>query len=165
MFASYEVATSFPSLTAIKGYDLDKSADVPLMGHFFLLMYIIYIMYQEWPWWLGLLWSCLSTASHHTFSIHPAKILSLYWILFHDIIILVEMTTWCHDIVMLLDDTVQGCIFRLTCSYPELTEDHVLTSAYVKIFRTITRNAVNKSVWRKNYSWLPLNKHAMNIFI
>ena len=40
----------------------------------------------------------------------------------------------------------QGCIFRLTCSYPELTEDHVLTSAYVKFFRTITRNAVNKSV-------------------
>ena len=40
----------------------------------------------------------------------------------------------------------QGCIFRLTCSYPELTEDHVLTSAYVKIFRTVTRNAVSKSV-------------------
>ena len=40
----------------------------------------------------------------------------------------------------------QGCIFRLTCSHPELTEDHVLTSAYVKIFRTVTRNAVNKSV-------------------
>ena len=39
----------------------------------------------------------------------------------------------------------QGCIFRLTCSHPELT-DHVLTSAYVKIFRTVTRNAVNKSV-------------------
>ena len=39
----------------------------------------------------------------------------------------------------------QGCIFRLTCSYPELTEDHVLTSAYVKIFRIVTRNAVNKS--------------------
>ena len=38
-----------------------------------------------------------------------------------------------------------GCIFRLTCSHPELTEDHVLTSAYVKIFRTVTRNAVNKS--------------------
>ena len=35
MFASYEVATSFPSLTAIKGYDLDKSSDVPLMGHFY----------------------------------------------------------------------------------------------------------------------------------
>ena len=34
MFASYEVATSFPSLTAIKGYDLDKSSDVPLMGHY-----------------------------------------------------------------------------------------------------------------------------------
>ena len=39
-----------------------------------------------------------------------------------------------------------GCIFRLTCSHPELTEDHVLTSAYVKFFRTVTRNAVNKSV-------------------
>ena len=39
----------------------------------------------------------------------------------------------------------QGCIFRLTCSYHELIEDHVLTSAYVKFFRTVTRNAVNKS--------------------
>ena len=38
------------------------------------------------------------------------------------------------------------CIFCLTCSHPELTEDHVLTSAYVKVFRTVTRNAVNKSV-------------------
>ena len=42
-------------------------------------------------------------------------------------------------------DDDQGCIFRLTCSYPELTEDHVLTSAYVKFFRTVTRNAVNNS--------------------
>ena len=40
----------------------------------------------------------------------------------------------------------QGCIFRLTCSHPDLTKDHVLTSAYVKFFRTVTRNAVNKSV-------------------
>ena len=40
----------------------------------------------------------------------------------------------------------QGCIFRLTCSHPELTKDHVPTSAYVKIFRTIMRKAVNKSV-------------------
>ena len=43
----------------------------------------------------------------------------------------------------------QGCIFCLTCSHPEMTEDHVLTSAYVKFFRTVMRNAVNKSVWRK----------------
>ena len=43
----------------------------------------------------------------------------------------------------------EGCIFCLTCSHPELTEDHVLTSACVKFFRTVTRNAVNKSVWRK----------------
>ena len=28
----------------------------------------------------------------------------------------------------------------------ELTEDHLLTSVYVKIFRTVTRNAVDKSV-------------------
>ena len=62
-------------------------------------------------------------------------------------------------------DKIQGCISCLTCSYPELTEDHVLTSAYVKIFRNVTRNAVNKSVWRKkDCFWLPLNKHAMNIW-
>ena len=61
---------------------------------------------------------------------------------------------------------LQGCIFRLTCSYPELTEDHVLTSAYVKFFRTVTINAVNKSAWRKkDCSWLPKNKHAMNIWL
>ena len=41
---------------------------------------------------------------------------------------------------------VQGCILCLTCSHPELTEDDVVTSAYVKIFRAVTRNAVNKSV-------------------
>ena len=41
---------------------------------------------------------------------------------------------------------MQGCISCGTCSYPKLTEDHVLTSAYVKIFRTVTRNAINKGV-------------------
>ena len=36
----------------------------------------------------------------------------------------------------------------------------------VKIFRTVTRNAVNKSVWRKkDCFWLPLNKHAVNIWL
>ena len=40
----------------------------------------------------------------------------------------------------------QGCIFRLTCSHPELTKDQVLTGAYLKISRTVTRNAGNKSV-------------------
>ena len=50
-----------------------------------------------------------------------------------------------HNILRDLGSS-QGCIFRLTCSYPELTKDHVLTSAYVNIFRTVTRNAVNKSV-------------------
>ena len=60
----------------------------------------------------------------------------------------------------------QGCIFRLTCSHRELTEDHVLTSAYVKIFRTVTRNFVNRGVWRKtDCSWIPLNKYAMNIWL
>ena len=60
----------------------------------------------------------------------------------------------------------QGYIFRLRCSHPELTEDHVLTSAYVKMFRTVTRNAVNKIVWRKKDCFLlPLNKHAMNIWL
>ena len=33
-------------------------------------------------------------------------------------------------------------------------------------FRTVTRNAVNRGVWRKaDCSWLPLNKHAMNIWL
>ena len=60
----------------------------------------------------------------------------------------------------------QGCIFRLMWSHRELTKDHVLTSAYVKILRTVTRNAVNKSVWRKkDCSWPPLNKYAMNIWL
>ena len=61
---------------------------------------------------------------------------------------------------------LQGCIFRLMCSHRELTKDHVLTSVYVKIFRTVTRNAANKSVWRKkDCSGLALNKHAMNIWL
>ena len=60
----------------------------------------------------------------------------------------------------------QGCISCGPCSCPELTEDHVLPSAYVEIFRTVTRNAVNKSVWRKkDCSWPPLNKYAMNIWL
>ena len=33
--------------------------------------------------------------------------------------------------------TEQGCISCGMCSYPELTKDHVLTSAYVNIFRTV----------------------------
>ena len=47
--------------------------------------------------------------------------------------------------LILAEGGTQGCISCGTCSYPELTEDHVLTSAYVKIFRIVTRNAVNKS--------------------
>ena len=55
----------------------------------------------------------------------------------------------CWDKTQICKAFIQGCIFPLTCSHRELTEDHVLTIAYVKIFRTVTRNAVNKSVWRK----------------
>ena len=51
----------------------------------------------------------------------------------------------------ILELTKQGCwwqgyISSVTYSYPELTEDHVLTSAYVKIFRTVMSNAVNEGV-------------------
>ena len=63
-----------------------------------------------------------------------------------------------------ITDRQAGGIFRLTSSHRELTKDHVLTSPYVNIFRTVTRNAVNKGVWRKkDCSWLPLNKHAIII--
>ena len=62
--------------------------------------------------------------------------------------------------------SMQGCIFRLMCSHRELTKDRVHTSGYVKIFRIVTRNPANKSVWRKkDCSWLPFNKHAMNIWL
>ena len=59
----------------------------------------------------------------------------------------------------------QGCIFRLTCSHPELTEDHVLASAYVKIFRAVTRNAVNKSVWMKKRLFLTSLKETCNEYM
>ena len=59
----------------------------------------------------------------------------------------------------------QGCISCGTCSYPELTEDHVLTSAYVKIFRTDTRNAVNKGVWRKKRLFLTSLKQICNEYL
>ena len=59
-----------------------------------------------------------------------------------------------------------GVHFRLSCSHRELTKDHVLTSTYVNIFRTVTRSTVNRGVWRKTeFSWRPLNKHAMNIWL
>ena len=61
-------------------------------------------------------------------------------------------------------DYKQACVFRLMCSHPEMNKDHVLTSACVRIFKTVTRNAVNKSVWRKNDCfWIPFNKHATNV--
>merc|ERR1711963_725042 len=60
---------------------------------------------------------------------------------------------------------IQGCIFRLTCSHPELTEDHVVTSAYVKIFRTVTRNAVNKGVCRKKRLFFTSLKQTCNEYL
>ena len=64
-----------------------------------------------------------------------------------------QLSNFWHDLLNPLDVIFcvdQGCISCGTCSYPKLTEDHVLTSAYVKIFRTVTRNAVNKR--KKNCS-------------
>ena len=72
------------------------------------------------------------------------------------------------DFYVLAFSPQQGCINRGTCSHAELTLDHVLTSAYVIIFWTVARNAVNKSVWRKktvldfpstNMQWISLFKH------
>ena len=58
---------------------------------------------------------------------------------------LTDVTLACKD-GQQVEAHKQGCISCGMCSYPELTKDHVLTSAYVKFFRTVTRNAVNKSV-------------------
>ena len=68
----------------------------------------------------------------------------------------------------------QGCIFRSTCSYPELTEDHVLISAYVKIFRTVTRNGwtcvhvascqtIFDRRFHQRWCWLPLHSHVLRL--
>ena len=38
-----------------------------------------------------------------------------------------------QNFITFLSNSSQGCIFRLTCSHPELAEDHVLTSAYDSI--------------------------------
>ena len=86
------------------------------------------------------------------------------------VIYLGEQYLWYIDTLRVVHMTLiserQGYIFCKTCSYPELTKDHVLTSAYVKILRTVTRNAINKSVWRKkDCSWPPINKYAMNIWL
>ena len=62
-------------------------------------------------------------------------------------------------------DCLQGCISCGTCSYPELTDDHVLTSAYVKSFRIVTRNAVNKSFWRKKRLFLTSLKQICNEYL
>ena len=59
----------------------------------------------------------------------------------------------------------QGCISYGTCSYPKLTEDHVLTTAYVKISRIVTRNAVNKSFWRKKRLFLTSLKQTCNEYL
>ena len=55
--------------------------------------------------------------------------------------------------------------FRLSCSHRELTKDHVLTSAYVKIFRTVTRNAVNRGVWGENRFFLTSLKQTCNEYL
>ena len=83
-------------------------------------------------------------------------------------LIYTSFTDFTNNQVLILHIHYQGCINRGTCSHPELTHDCVLTSAYVIIFWTVARNAVNKSVWRKktvldfpstNMQWISLLKH------
>ena len=54
-----------------------------------------------------------------------------------------DVRHWCHPtkspLFPIYTGIQQGCISCLTCSYPELTEDHVLTSAYVKIFLKLNK--------------------------
>ena len=63
------------------------------------------------------------------------------------------------------DDDDQGCIFRLTCSHRELTKDHVLTSVYVKNFRTVTRIAVNKGCLKENRLFLTSVTQTCNEYL
>ena len=50
---------------------------------------------------------------------------------------------------------LKGYINCGTCSHPELTLDHVLTSTYVIIFWTVAINAVNRESGGKKCFWLP----------
>ena len=93
-------------------------------------------------------------------------IMHYIWYLSHDAWCI--WCIWCMWCVWWYDDAYQGYINRGTCSQPELTSCHVLTSAYVIIFWAVARNAVNKSVWRKktvldfpstNMQWISLFKH------
>ena len=59
---------------------------------------------------------------------------------------------------------IRGAFFAWRA--PIVSWPRIICSQVRKIFRTVTRNAVNKSIWRKkDCSWLPLNKHAMDIWL
>ena len=71
----------------------------------------------------------------------------IYWSQDFHVLLFICIEIWFLSVQEFINfNHQQGCISCGTCSYPKLTEDHVLTSAYVKNFRTVTRNAVNKSV-------------------
>ena len=113
---------------------------------------------------MQIIWTlnCFLGCTHDPQSKYPAFIEEEFWMMRHFEFF---CETFPNSVKSYIFHT-QGCISCETCSYPELTEDHVLTSAYFKIFRTATRKYVNKSVWRKkDCSWLPLNKHAMNTWL
>ena len=109
--------------------------------------------------WVILRKDCLNPFHSHDFQFTVKKCNTQEGWPFPDVLKIAELCVAKSQTGLFL---LQGCISCGTCSYPELTEDHVLTSAYVKIFRTVTRNAVNKGVWRKKRLFLTSLKQICN---
>ena len=63
------------------------------------------------------------------------------------ITIITPMITIKEVIHSTLEHWPQGCIFRLMCSYPELTEDHVLTRYFITspiLTKIVSKSRVNR---------------------
>ena len=75
----------------------------------------------------------------------------------------------CHDFLWFFSSSFKkerGAFFAWRA--PILSWPRTMCSQVrmLKFFRTVTKNAINKSVWRKkDCFWLPLNKRAMNIWL
>ena len=136
----------------------------------FVSLFSLHVCSCKWEEWRRSTWHSMGNSltkgivgredARHQYKIFPAFIHTCHHILVNcpmrqSLLLFIGSVHW------LIFSFKQGCIFvwRAPTLSWLLTEDHVLTSAYVKTFSTITRNAVNKSVGRKkDSSWLPLNK-------
>ena len=76
------------------------------------------------------------TKSIHYTSYNSGHILIIKFVLSSHVLLQMssKQKVFITETTILCAGVPQWCIIRLTCSHPELTKDHVLTSAYVIIF-------------------------------